>query len=242
MRLDTFLTENGYCDSRNKAKTVIGQNRVQINGKIANKASLIVSQQDEIIILPSSVTEFVGRGGLKLEHALKEFSIDVKGKVCVDIGASTGGFTECLLINGAKFVYAVDSGKGQLSEKLINNPKVKNMESTNARFLTTSDIDENFAQIVTVDVSFISQTLIYPAILSITQKGADVITLIKPQFEAGRAYLDKHGVIKEQKVRENVVKNIISFAQSSGFEYVSHCPSPIVGTSGNIEYLLHLKR
>ncbi len=242
MRLDLYLVDKEICSSRNKAKGLIEQSRVLLNGKIITKSSAEISENDNVKILPCDQTEFVGRGGYKLEQALDEFKIDVSGKICVDIGASTGGFTECLLLNGASKVFAVDSGKGQLAKSLINDKRVVNIEGFNARFLTSEHLDNIKADIITMDVSFISQKLLYPAIYQITKTGADIITLIKPQFEAGKSALNKHGVVKDEKVRLKVVNDIIEFAKQSGFQYVTHSQSKTVGTTGNIEFLLHLKK
>lgn len=242
MRLDLYLVVKEICSSRNKARNIIDQSRVLLNGKIVTKSSAEISGKDNVEILPCEQTEFVGRGGYKLEQALNEFKIDVKGKVCVDIGASTGGFTECLLLNGANKIFAVDSGKGQLAKTLLSDQRVVNIEGFNARFLTSEHLDNIKAEIVTMDVSFISQKLLYPAIYQITKNGADIITLIKPQFEAGKSALNKHGVVKDEKIRLRVVNDIIEFAKQSGFQYVAHSQSKTVGTTGNIEFLLHLKK
>lgn len=241
MRLDQYLFSKGLCDSRSKAQALIKENRITVNGNAVTKASCDVTDEDKVEVIKSESFEFVGRGGNKLEHAFQMFDISAENKICVDIGASTGGFTQCLLLHGAKKVYAVDSGTNQLSEKLRNNNAVISMEGFNARGLTLDHINGETAQIVVMDVSFISQKLLYPAIMSITQKGADVITLIKPQFEAGKQHLGKHGVIKDIKVRNKVVEDVIEFAKVFGFQYVSHCQSPITGGDGNVEFLLHLK-
>lgn len=241
MRIDIYLHEKGFCTSRNKAKALIEQQRVNINGKIASKVSEEVKSDDVITVLPSEETEFVGRGGLKLEHAIKVFGIDVQGKVCADIGASTGGFTECLLNHGAKKVFAVDSGNGQLAQKLREDMRVISLEGVNARFITPETFGGERVNVCVMDVSFISQTLLYPAILGICQSNSDVVTLVKPQFEAGKANIGKHGIVKEEKVRKKVLEDTISFAKQCGFEFVDCTESPIKGGSGNIEYLLHLK-
>ncbi len=241
MRLDVFLTDNDFFDSRNKAKTAIDSGRVTVNGKVVSKASYEVDEKDEVELIKSDEYEFVGRGGLKLEHALSAFNVSVSDKLCVDIGASTGGFTECLLLHGAKRVYAIDSGKGQLAKKLLCDERVISIEGFNARNLNCDDIEQNLSEIIVMDVSFISQKLLYPAILRVADKGCDVITLIKPQFEAGRQNLGKNGIVKDKKVRQRVVDDIIEYAQGLGFEYIAHSESPITGGDGNIEYLLHLK-
>ncbi len=241
MRIDLYLVNCAYCGSRTKAQRIIAESRVLINNKVVTKPSFDVGENDIIEVLPAEHTEFVGRGGNKLEHAINKFKIDVQGKACLDIGASTGGFTECLLNHGAKIVYAVDSGTGQLAEKLLNDDRVVSIEGFNARGLTKDDIDNCNPSIIVMDVSFISQKLLYPAILNVAKEGTDVITLIKPQFEAGKMNLTKKGVVKDEKIRQMVVNDIIEYAKSMNFTYISHIDSPILGGDGNKEYLLHLK-
>lgn len=241
MRLDLYLTAKEIADSRTKAQKIILDKRVIINGKVIDKVSFDINDNDEIQILESETFEFVGRGGNKLEHAINEFCCDVSGKTCLDIGASTGGFTQCLLIHGAKKVYAVDSGTGQLAKELRLDERVVSIEGFNARNLSCNDLDNNKIDLIVMDVSFISQKLLYPAILRVANINADVITLIKPQFEAGKQNIGKKGIVKDEKVRKQVVNDIIEFAEQSGFEYINHCTSPITGGDGNTEYLLHLK-
>lgn len=241
MRLDQYLHINDYCDSRTKAQNIIKNERVSVNGKIITKVSFEVTENDDVKVSQSDDYEFVGRGGNKLEHAFSTFNLSAENKICVDIGASTGGFTECLLLHGASKIYAVDSGKDQLSPKLKCNEKVISMEGFNARNLTPEDICNDEADMIVMDVSFISQKLLYPAIQRISRSGTEVVTLIKPQFEAGKQALGKHGVIKDEKVRKKVVEDIITSAKEYGFEYISHCTSPITGGDGNTEYLLYLK-
>ena len=241
MRIDLFLYTNGYCDSRSKAQKILTDGRVSVNGKIVTKPSFDVSECDSVTVSQAQSTEFVGRGGNKLEHAIITFGIDVTDKVCLDIGSSTGGFTQCLLMHGAKCVYAVDSGKGQLAEVLLKDERVNSIEGFNARNLTTDELDGLLMEAVVMDVSFISQKLLYPAILRVARQGADVITLIKPQFEAGKQNIGKKGIVKDPKIRSKVIDDIISYSGEMGFEYVSHTESPITGGDGNIEYLLHLR-
>ena len=241
MRLDIYLTEKNFFDSRNKAKSAIDNKKVTVNGSTVTKSSFDVNDGDIVELVESKEYEFVGRGGLKLEHAIKHFGVAVCEKLCVDIGASTGGFTECLLLHGAKTVYAVDSGRNQLANKLLCDERVVSIEGFNARNLTTDDIGSNKAEVVVMDVSFISQKLLYPAILRIANIGCDVITLIKPQFEAGKQNIGKNGIVKDEKVRRKVVEEIIEFARSMGFEYINYTESPITGGDGNVEYLLYLK-
>lgn len=241
MRLDLYLTENRFSESRSKAQKLIESGRVLVDGTVTKKASQDILDNNKVSILPSNETEFVGRGGLKLEHAFKTFNISAKDKTCLDIGASTGGFTQCLLYQGAAKVYAVDSGKGQLSKQLSENEHVISIEGFNARNLTIDVLDEKYMDVVVMDVSFISQKLLYPAILRVSKKGADIITLIKPQFEAGRQNVGKKGIVKDEKIRMKVVNDIIEFAEEMGFEYIDHTESPILGGDGNKEFLLHLK-
>ena len=241
MRLDIYLVENGFCDSRSKAQRLINENRVLVNKKNITKASFDVTDNNTVEIEKSSTVDYVGRGGLKLEHTFSVFNYDVSGKICLDIGASTGGFTQCLLLHGAEKVYAVDSGRNQLANELLNDSRVVSIEGFNARNLTVDILDNHKVDVVVMDVSFISQKLLYPAILNVANDGADVITLIKPQFEAGKPNIGKNGIVKSEKVRKSVVNDIISFAKEMGFEFIDVADSPITGGDGNVEFLLHLK-
>ncbi len=241
MRLDLFLSTNGYCDSRSKAQLLIQSNRVSVNGTIIAKASFNITDTDKVDVSESTETEFVGRGGNKLEHTFTEFKYSVEGKTCLDIGASTGGFTQCLLLHGAKEVYAVDSGTGQLAKKLLDDKRVISIEGFNARNLTTDILDGKLMDVIVMDVSFISQKLLYPAIMRVASKGCDVITLIKPQFEVGKQHIGKKGIVKDTKIKQKVVEEIITYAKEMGFQYISHTESPLKGGDGNEEFLLHLK-
>ncbi len=241
MRLDVFIFEKGFAASRTKARELIESGRVAVNGKTVDKCSYDISADTQIEILPSAETEFVGRGGLKLEAALDSFKVNPDGKICADIGASTGGFTDCLLQRGAAKVYAIDSGRGQLVKALLDDKRVISLEGVNARYITSDDISGEKAQLIVMDVSFISQKLIYPAIKNIADEDADIITLIKPQFEAGRQNIGKNGIVKDEKVRRAVIEDIIVNASVFGFENCGVIESPIKGGSGNTEYLIHLK-
>ena len=242
MRIDAYLYKNGYSQSRTKAKELIDEGKVSVDGKVCTKASYEVDENAcKISVEKDSSDEYVGRGGIKLAFALEKFGICADGKICVDIGASTGGFTEVLLRNGAKKVYAVDSGTGQLAQKLKRDERVFSMENFNARNLDISDIGGKAAEIVVMDVSFISQKLIYPAIKRIAEKNADIVTLIKPQFEAGRENIGKNGIVKDEKVILNVIEDIKKYALDMGFEFIGLEKSPIKGGSGNTEYLMYLK-
>lgn len=241
MRLDMYLFTCGLCASRSKAQALIAESLVEVDGKTAVKPSLEVGENNIIRIIDNGKTSFVGRGGEKLEHTFSCFDYSAEGKLCVDIGASTGGFTECLLLHGASKVYAIDSGKEQLAQKLRSDDRVVNIEGFNARNLTCDVIDGNKAQVVVMDVSFISQKLLYPAVLNVAESGADVITLVKPQFEVGKSGIGKKGIVKDVKIRNKALEDVIAFAKDMGFEYVAHTESPIKGGDGNVEFLLHLR-
>ena len=229
MRLDIYLVENNLVSSREKARAVIMSGIVYINNQKADKAGEIVPEGATVEVRGDTL-KYVSRGGLKLEKALIEFDINLDGKIAMDIGASTGGFTDCMLQNGASQVYAVDVGYGQLAWRLRNDPRVVNMERTNVRYIDTPKID--FA---TIDVSFISLKLVLPVV-----KGVETVCLIKPQFEAGREKVGKKGVVRDKAVHIEVIENIVKFSKSIGFKTSGISFSPIKGPEGNIEYLLHL--
>lgn len=241
MRLDIYLTTHGLANSRTRAQSLIGQARVRVDGKPALKSSLDVPPEALVTVIPSESEEFVGRGGIKLASALEQFGLDPTGRVCADIGASTGGFTECLLRRGAAKVYAIDSGTGQLVNALREDARVVSLEGTNARYIDETTLGER-VELAVMDVSFISQKLLYPALCAITQPNADIVTLIKPQFEAGRAALGKNGVVKEERTRLAVVEDITYTAAQYGLIRQNLMLSPIKGGSGNVEYLIHLRR
>ncbi len=242
MRLDLYLTQNGFCESRNRASELIKTGNVFVNGKNVQKPSFDIDENENnaITIQQSENTKYVGRGGLKLEGALKAFGVDVKGFVCADIGSSTGGFTQCLLMNGAKRVYAIDSGKDQLHRSLRNDDRVVVMEECNARYLTDERLGEK-CDLVTMDVSFISQTLLYEAVSSVLKKEGLFISLIKPQFEAGREGIGKNGIVKDEKTRQKVCRQIKIKAMEHGFECLGIVDSPIFGGDGNKEFLALFK-
>ncbi|MBR6394871.1 MAG: TlyA family RNA methyltransferase [Ruminococcus sp.] len=236
-RLDSKLVEKGIARSRERAKEMIKAGNVTVNGNIVTKSAYEVSDEDEIA---SSEQElYVGRGALKLEKAVKAFNIDLSSRVCLDIGASTGGFTDYMLKQGASKVYAVDVGHGQLAESLRNNTKVVNMEGTDIRKLSAEDFDSSI-DFVCTDVSFISLKLIIPKILEIASDNADIVLLIKPQFEAGRKDIGKGGIVKDKKVHIRVLTDIDSFIQQQGAAASEYTFSPVKGGSGNIEYLVHI--
>lgn len=235
MRIDLYLSKNGFADSRQKAKGLLEKELVKLNGKIVTKSSLEVYDGDTVEVTGTALA-YVGRGGLKLEGALNFFDIDPRDLVCADIGASTGGFTDCLLQNGAGKVYAVDAGHGQLHEKLQMDPRVINMENCNAKALDRTLIPEPI-DLAVMDLSFISQTLIYPALTRILHNDSVLISLIKPQFEAGRSAIGKNGIVKDKKIHMHVIENILETAKGFHLHCMALAPSPITGGDGNIEYL-----
>ena len=239
-RLDVLLVKKGLASSREKAKAIIMSGIVFVDGQREDKAGSTFDEKQEIVVKGKTL-KYVSRGGLKLEKAMNNFDIVLKDKVCMDVGASTGGFTDCMLQNGAVKVYSVDVGHGQLDWKLRNDERVVCMERTNMRYMTEDDIDEK-ASFVSIDVSFISLTKILPAVYRILNMGGEVVALIKPQFEAGREKVGKKGVVRDPKVHEEVIEKICDFASSNGFELLHLDYSPIKGPEGNIEYLLHLKK
>lgn len=237
VRLDSELVARGIARSRERAKEMIRSGSITVNGIKAKKPSYEVTETD---VIESSETEvYVGRGALKLEKAAEEFGLDFEGKVCLDIGASTGGFTDLMLQRGAAKVYAVDVGHGQLSPVLAADARVVNMEGTDIREVTMEDIGGN-ADFISVDVSFISLTKILPKVYELLKEGEVAAVLIKPQFEAGRSDIGKRGIVKDKKAHIRVLSEIDAFAQSIGFIAEQYTYSPVRGGSGNIEYLVKL--
>lgn len=239
MRLDVYLTDNNIFESRKKATDNIKCGYVSVDGKIINKPSYCVDGSEKIEIV-GNFCPYVGRGGFKLEGALDSFSVDVKEFVCVDIGSSTGGFTDCLLQRGASKVFAVDSGKDQLHAKLRKDKRVICMEEFNARQLSICDIGEE-VDLAVMDVSFISQTLLYSAVSSVLKNGGMFISLIKPQFEAGKAYVGKNGIVKDERIHKAVCEDIKQNASIYGLECIKIIDSPIKGGDGNKEFLALFK-
>lgn len=235
MRADVALVQRGLAASREKAQNFISGGLVLLNGIPITKASQKVSDADELTVCGSDIP-YVSRGGLKLEKALKVFDADVSGKVAMDIGASTGGFTDVLLQNGASKVYAIDVGFGQLDPVLQNDRRVISMEHTNARALTADMFDER-PEIGVMDVSFISIKLILPAAFEVLGENGRMFTLIKPQFEAGRANIGKGGIVSKRSVHEDVLKSIVEFVPMLGWRVNGLDYSPISGGDGNIEFL-----
>ena len=238
-RLDVLLVKKNLAESREKAKAVIMSGIVYVDGQKEDKAGSIF-EDTALVEVRGSTLKYVSRGGLKLEKAMEQFGVGLSGKVCMDVGASTGGFTDCMLQNGAKKVYSVDVGHGQLAWKLRNDERVVCMEKTNIRYVTPEEIPERI-QFVSIDVSFISLTKVLGPVQALMEPEGDVVCLIKPQFEAGREKVGKKGVVRDPAVHLEVIQMVASFAGSIGFEALHLDFSPIKGPEGNIEYLLHLK-
>lgn len=234
-RLDVALVERGLVDSRAKAQSLIMARRVLVGGKHVDKAGALVAEHDALAI-EALEHPWVGRGGVKLAHALERFGIDVTGKVCADVGASTGGFTDVLLKNGARKVYAIDVGYGQLDASLRNDERVVNREKVNARYLTASDFEDEI-ELVSIDVSFISLKLILPAVQTFAR--GDVVALIKPQFEVGKRDVGKGGIVRDEMKRAAAVESVVAFAKEIGFDVKDVIESPVKGAEGNVEYLMH---
>ena len=238
-RLDILLTEKGLAKSRTSAAALIKEGSVTVNGNVAGKPSELCEDTDSISVSESSgLTRYVGRGGLKLETALEAFGISPLGSVCLDIGASTGGFTDCMLQNGAKRVYAVDVGTSQLAEKLRADSRVISLENLDIRLADESLIPEK-AGFIAADVSFISLKQVIPAIPRFAEEKAVCALLIKPQFELGRVKLGKSGVVKDPKLQKKAVDDVCCFAAQLGFSDIRTVPSKITGGDGNREYLMH---
>lgn len=236
-RLDIYLVENGLVSGRDLAKSLIMAGKVYVNNQKADKAGDQVSEKDKVEVRGETL-RYVSRGGLKLEKAMQSFPVTLQGKVAMDIGASTGGFTDCMLQNGAQKVFAVDVGYGQLAWKLRCDERVVNMERTNIRNVTLEDIGEAL-DFASVDVAFISLKLVLPVAQNLLKDGGEVVALIKPQFEAGREKVGKKGVVRDPEVHKEVIETVTSFTQDCGFEIRGLDFSPIRGPEGNIEYLMY---
>lgn len=239
-RLDCLLVEKGFCESREKAKAVIMSGIVYVENQKADKAGATYPGHAKIEVRGKTMP-FASRGGYKLEKAINAFEIDLRDQICMDIGASTGGFTDCMLQNGAKKVYAVDVGYGQLAWKLRTDERVVNLERTNIRYIDSTLVPEEIS-FFSVDVSFISLCLVIPAVKPLLADGARAVCLIKPQFEAGRENVGKKGVVRDKKVHEEVVEKIVGFVQAQGFTVLGLDFSPIKGPEGNIEYLIYIEK
>ena len=240
-RLDVILVNQGYAPSREKAKAIIMSGNVYVNGQKEDKAGTAFDENKIQLEVRGSSLKYVSRGGLKLEKAMEQWQFDLKGCVCMDIGASTGGFTDCMLQNGAVKVYSVDVGHGQLAWKLRNDERVVCMEQTNFRYMVRGDIQDDL-DFASVDVSFISLTKILIPARNLLKAGGQMVCLIKPQFEAGREKVGKNGVVREPEIHEEVIRKIVDYADSIGFADLNLEYSTIKGPEGNIEYLLHLKK
>ncbi len=241
MRLDVFLTENGYTVSRSEAKALIEKGAVYIAGRAVTKPAFDVTGKEEQILLDRSQKTYVSRGGLKLDGALCTFDVPVDGRLALDVGASSGGFTDCLLQHGAARVVAVDSGYGQLATSLRDDARVCVIERFNARYMTPSDLPF-VPQLAVMDVSFISATLLLPAVWAVLAPQADFICLVKPQFEVGREGIGKGGIVKDARRREGALARVCACAEAVGFTTIATMLSPITGGDGNIEYLVHFRK
>ncbi len=238
-RLDVLLVRQGFAESREKAKAVIMSGSVYVNGQKEDKAGTMFDVEKARLEVRGNTLKYVSRGGLKLEKAVDQFQVELSGKVCMDIGASTGGFTDCMLQNGAAKVYAVDVGHGQLAWKLRNDERVICMEKTNFRYMVREDIAEEL-DFASVDVSFISLDKILGPAYNLLKPNAQMVCLIKPQFEAGREKVGKKGVVREPAVHKEVIEAVLAFTLTKGFGLLHLDFSPIRGPEGNIEYLMHL--
>ena len=239
-RLDVLLVSRGLAESREKAKAIIMSGNVYVDGQKEDKAGSNFPAE-AVIEVRGNTLKYVSRGGLKLEKAMENFDVTLAGKICMDVGSSTGGFTDCMLQNGAVKVYSVDVGHGQLAWKLRNDERVVCMEKTNIRYVTPEDVADkiNFSSI---DVSFISLTKVLGSVKELLADDGQIVCLIKPQFEAGREKVGKHGVVRDSAVHLEVIEKVIDFAISIGFEVLNLEFSPVKGPEGNIEYLLHLQK
>lgn len=241
IRLDVYMTEQGLTESRERAKALIMAGQVYIDNQKCDKAGMMINPDTAKPEIRGETLKYVSRGGLKLEKAMQEFPISLENKVTMDIGASTGGFTDCMLQNGAKRVFSIDVGYGQLAWKLRQDERVVNMERTNIRYVTPEEIGEKI-DFASIDVSFISLKLVLPVANELLKDDGELVALIKPQFEAGREQVGKKGVVKDKNVHFEVCKNALKYATDSGFSTLGLSFSPIKGPEGNIEYLMYLKK
>lgn len=240
IRLDSAVFELGISESREKAKALIMAGQIYVNGMKAIKPGVTVNSSDKIE-LRGNTLPYVSRGGLKLEKAMQVFPITLEKKICMDIGASTGGFTDCMLQNGAVKVYSIDVGYGQLAWKLRSDSRVVNLERTNFRYVTREQIPEEI-DFASIDVSFISLKLIFPALMPLLKMDGECVCLVKPQFEAGKDKVGKKGVVREKTTHIEVIENVIGYASLNGFSVLNLDFSPVKGPEGNIEYLLYIKK
>ena len=239
-RLDILMLNRNLAESREKAKAIIMSGNVFVDGQREDKAGSTFSEEVSIEVKGNPL-KYVSRGGLKLEKAMAQYGLLLEGKICMDVGSSTGGFTDCMLQNGAVKVFAVDVGTNQLAWKLRQDPRVVSMEKTNIRYLTPDQLQAEIA-FASIDVSFISLTKVLQPVRDLLSVNGEIVCLIKPQFEAGREKVGKKGVVRDQKVHEEVINQVSTYASSIGFECLNLDFSPIKGPEGNIEYLLYLKK
>ena len=240
-RLDILLTEKNFFESRARAKAMIMAGKILVNGQKVDKAGTLIAPDAEIRVLGEEMP-FVSRGGLKLQKALDVFGINLVGKIAADVGASTGGFTDCMLQRSAKMVYAIDVGYGQLAWKLRRDLRVVNKERTNIRNVTRRDFYYGLPEFVSIDVAFISLEKVLPVVFDVMEDSGEVVALIKPQFEAGREHVGKKGVVRDKKIHAAVIERVLNFAAGIGFEVRGINFSPVKGPEGNIEYLAHLSK
>ncbi len=239
-RLDQLVVEYGMAESREKAKALIMAGQIYADNQKADKPGITYGENVKIELRGSKL-KYVSRGGLKLEKAVKSFDLNLKGKITMDVGASTGGFTDCMLQNGAKKVYSVDVGYGQLDWRLRNDERVVNLERTNVRYITREQVPDEI-EFFSVDVAFISICLVLPPVRELLADGAEAVCLIKPQFEAGRDKVGKKGVVRDMAVHTEVIEKIYNFCIENGFDVLALDYSPIKGPEGNIEYLIHIRK
>ena len=241
MRIDVYLASSGMLSSRTEAKSMIELGAVYVDGRQVTRPSFDVDGLEDKITVDRSMKQYVSRGGIKLAGALTEFKVSPRGRDCIDVGASSGGFTDCLLKNGAKHVLAVDTGYGQLSPMLLQDERVTSIENFNARYMTPSDLPYT-PEIAVMDVSFISATYIIPAVYDCLAKDGDFICLIKPQFEVGKSKVGKGGIVKDERARAAAVDKVVAFGEMTGFKCLGVVTSDITGGDGNTEFLAHFKK
>lgn len=239
-RLDILIYEKGMAKSRERARSMIMAGNIMVNGEPIDKPGTLINANATIISKEPELI-YISRGGLKLEHALKIFELDVSGYICLDVGASTGGFTDCLLKFGARLVYSVDVGYGQLDWKLRQDPRVVVIERTNIRYIPPENLPEPF-DLIAIDVSFISLKIVVPAIIGYLKKQGKIIALIKPQFEVGKNQVGKGGVVKDPMLHQSVIEELSEFFSHKGLVCTGLIPSPILGPKGNKEFLINLKQ
>jgi len=239
-RLDMYLVDNGFAPSREKARGIIMSGCVYVNNQKSDKAGDMVADTS-LVEVRGGELKYVSRGGLKLEKAVASFDIDLKDKICMDVGASTGGFTDCMLQNGAKKVYSVDVGYGQLAWKLRQDERVVNLERKNIRFVNEVDVPDSL-EFSSIDVAFISLKLVLPVVFKLLKPSGEGVALIKPQFEAGRDKVGKKGVVRDKQTHIDVIENVLAFTREIGFAITDVTYSPIRGPEGNIEYLMHISK